>query len=327
MIPSWLHAGLWGWLAGGALVLGALAGWFARLPLRLTAAVMAFGSGVLLSALSFNLMDEAERHGGLLSTGGGFLAGAAVFTLISSLLARRGAKHRKRSGGKQPSEGEQPGSGLAIAVGALLDGIPESIVVGTSMLAGKGVCLVAVAAIILSNHPEGLSSSTGMKRAGRSVAYVFGLWFAIAFVSGLASVFGYVAFRGVDPAIVSAVTATAAGAILAMLIDTMIPEAFEESHALAGVVAVAGFLVAFALSKAESGEGRPPCPEAAEIPAATSVAGQAAQRISGARPRADFAAGSAVDRRRCTHPLSTVPAGRRTSAGLVDRGHHARARA
>lgn len=245
----WLTAGLWGWLAGGALLIGAALGWFVRLPARLTAAIMAFGSGVLLSALSFDLLEEAHRHGGLTATAVGFLFGAGLFTGINFLLARRGAKHRKRATGKQPSESEQPGSGMAIAVGALLDGIPESIVIGTSMLAGKGVSLVAVAAIFLSNLPEGLSSSAGMKQAKRSFGYVFGLWAAIAFVSGLASVLGFVAFRDVAPAIVSAVTATAAGAILAMLIDTMIPEAFAESHALAGMVAVAGFLCAFALSK------------------------------------------------------------------------------
>jgi ZIP family zinc transporter len=217
---------------------------------------MAFGSGVLLSALSFDLMEEAHERGGLLATGSGFLFGALLFTLIDWLLARRGAKHRKRSSGEQPSEAEQQGSGLAIAVGALLDGIPESIVIGTSMLAGKGVSLVAVVAIFISNLPEGLSSATGMKAAHRSPRYVFGLWSAIAFVSGLASVLGYVAFRDVAPAVVSTVTATAAGAILAMLIDTMIPEAFEQSHAWAGLVAVFGFLCAFTLSKATAAQPR-----------------------------------------------------------------------
>jgi ZIP family zinc transporter len=252
-------AGLWGWLAGAALLIGAALGWFVRLPLRLTASVMAFGAGVLLSALSFDLMDEAQRRGGLLATAAGFLLGAAIYTGANVLLAKRGAKHRKRSSGKQPSEAEHSGSGLAIALGALLDGIPESIVIGTSLLAGEGVSLVAVGAIFLSNLPEGLSSSVGMKKARRSPAYVFGLWAGIAFVSGLASLIGYVAFSGVSPAIVSVVTAVAAGAILAMLVDTMIPEAFEESHAIAGVVAVAGFLCAFGLSKAEgpSGESAP----------------------------------------------------------------------
>ena len=271
----WLTAGLWGWLAGGALLIGAAAGWFLSLPQRLTAGIMAFGSGVLLSALSFDLLDEAQRNGGLAATGGGFLFGAALFTGINYVLSRRGAKHRKRSHDKQATESEAPGSGMAIAVGALLDGIPESIVIGTTMLAGKGVSLVAVAAIFLSNLPEGLSSSTGMKQAKRSLAYVFGLWAAIAFVSGLASVVGFVAFRHVAPGLVSAVTATAAGAILSMLIDTMIPEAFEESHALAGLVAVAGFLCAFALSKHD--EPNPPGPaDAARCAALTATPPQSA---------------------------------------------------
>jgi len=247
---AWLKAGLWGWLAGSALLVGACLGWFVKLPTKLVASIMAFGSGVLLSALSFDLLDEAQQRGGLVATGAGFLVGAVAFSAITHWLAGRGAKQRKRSGDRQPSEDAHPGSGLAIAVGALLDGIPESIVIGTSMLAGKGVSLVAVVAIFLSNLPEGLSSSSGMKAAGRSAAYVFVLWLVIAFVSGLASILGFVAFGEVGQGALSAVTAIAAGAILAMLIDTMIPEAFEQSHALAGLVAVAGFLCAFALSKA-----------------------------------------------------------------------------
>jgi ZIP family zinc transporter len=249
-MPQWLIAGFWGWVSGSALLLGAFAGWFLRLPTRVVAAVMAFGSGVLISALSFELMEEAQRRGGLPATAIGFLLGAGVFTGANWFLSRRGGKHRKRSH-KQPSESEQHGSGLAIALGALLDGIPESIVIGTTMLTGKGVSTVAVVAIFISNLPEGLSSSVGMKKAGRSLAYVFGLWTAIAVVSGGASVLGFVAFGGVDPSIVSVVTAVAAGAMLAMLDDTMIPEAFEEAHDVAGFVAVLGFLCAFTLSKLE----------------------------------------------------------------------------
>jgi ZIP family zinc transporter len=138
---------------------------------------------------------------------------------------------------------------MAIAVGALLDGIPETIGIGTTMLAGTSVSAVAVIAIFISNLPEGLSSSIGMKRAGRSITYVLGLWFVIAFVSGLAALAGYVGFRNVDPGLTAAVTAIAAGAMLAMLADTMIPEAFEETHSLAGLVTVLGFLCAFTLSK------------------------------------------------------------------------------
>lgn len=248
-MPSWLEAGLWGLLAGGALLVGAGIGFFVRVPQRLVAGIMAFGSGVLISALSFELMDEAFNRGGLDSTALGFLAGALVYTSANWALSRYGAKHRKRSGDQQASEKEQSGSGLSIALGALLDGIPESIVIGLSLLQGGAVSLVAVAAIFLSNLPEGLSSAVGMKKAGRHAGYIFGVWGGIALASGLASIAGYVLFAGSSPDIVAATTAIAAGAILAMLIDTMIPEAFEETHNFAGLITVVGFLAAFALSK------------------------------------------------------------------------------
>lgn len=249
MMPAWLEAGFWGLVAGAALLLGAAVGYFVRVPQRLIAAIMAFGSGVLISALSFELMDEAYRQGGFDSTAAGFLGGAVVYTAANWLLSRQGAKHRKRSGELQPSEQEDEGSGLAIAVGALLDGIPESIVIGLSMLAGGAVSAVTVAAIFLSNIPEGLSSAAGMKKAGRTARYIFGIWAGIAVVSGVAALIGFTLFRGASPEIVAATTAVAAGGILAMLVDTMIPEAFEEAHDFAGLIAVLGFLLAFALSK------------------------------------------------------------------------------
>lgn len=248
-MPQWLLAGWWGLVAGSALLVGAAGGYWLKLPDRLIAAVMAFGSGVLISALSFDLMDEAFQRGGLDSTGLGFVIGAAVYTAANWFLARQGAKHRKRSGDKQPSEEQDSGSGLAIAIGALLDGIPESIVIGLSLLAGQGVSMVAVIAVFISNVPEGLSSSAGMRKAGRSPAYIFGVWGGIAVLSGAAAVLGYIAFADASPDTVAATTATAAGAILAMLADTMIPEAFEATHEFAGLITVCGFLAAFALSK------------------------------------------------------------------------------
>ncbi|MEX5746024.1 ZIP family metal transporter [Massilia sp. X63] len=247
-IPVWLQAGFWGLVAGSALLLGAAAGYWLRVPQRMIAAIMAFGSGVLISALSFELMEHAFHTGGFASTAIGFLSGAGVYTFANRWLSQRGARHRKRSG-CQPAVKQGDGSGTAIALGALLDGIPESIVIGLSLLGGRGVGMVAVAAIFLSNFPEGLSSAAGMKRAGRSRAAIFGIWGGIALVSGIAALLGYAVFRHFPPQIVAATTAVAAGAVLAMIVDTMIPEAFEQTHDFAGLITVSGFLAAFALSK------------------------------------------------------------------------------
>jgi ZIP family zinc transporter len=169
-VPLFAQAGLWGLLSGSALIIGAAFGYFIRIDQRLVAAVMAFGSGVLISALSFDLMDEAYREGGFDSTASGFLLGAVVFTAANIAVSRRGGAHRKRSGSDKDEKQQHAseGGGLGIAVGALLDGIPESVVIGVSLLQGIGVSLTAVVAVFLSNLPEGLSSAAGMKAAGRS---------------------------------------------------------------------------------------------------------------------------------------------------------------
>lgn len=157
--------------------------WWVRVPPAVIAWIMAFGAGVLISALSFELVDEAVRQGGATATTVGFLAGALVHVAANAALDRRGARHRKRSGGQQPSEEQQSGSGAAIAVGALLDGVPESVVLGLGLVGGGGVSPTVLAAIVISNVPEGLSSAAGMKRSGRSAGYVFGVWGGIALAS------------------------------------------------------------------------------------------------------------------------------------------------
>lgn len=248
-MPVAVQAGLWGLLAGGALVVGAAIAWVLRVPQKIVAGVMAFGAGVLISALAFDLVDEAESSGGLTPTIIGFLGGAAVYVAANVVLDKRGARHRKRSGNQQPSEQQQGGSGAAIAIGALLDGIPESIVLGLSLLGGTGIGVPVLAAIFISNLPEGLSSAAGMKTSGRSAEYVFGVWCGIAVASGVAGLIGVLVFQGASAETIAVITAIAAGAILAMVTDTMIPEAFERTHAYAGLIATVGFIVSFTIER------------------------------------------------------------------------------
>lgn len=240
----------WGLLAGAALVLGAAVGYALRVPRDVIAGVMAFGAGVLLSAVSFELFAEAHERGGIGPVVLGALCGAVLFAGGDALLARRGARHRKRSQHQQPSEESHEGSGGAIALGALLDGIPESAVIGISLLAGAGVSTATVVAVFLSNVPEGLSSASGMRRAGRSARYIFGLWGSIAAAGAASAAIGFGIGDSLSPTALAAVMALAGGAILTMIADTMIPEAFEETHLVTGLITVIGFLAAFALSAA-----------------------------------------------------------------------------
>ena len=244
-----LIAGAWGLLAGGALVIGATIAWFVHVPARVVAAIMAFGAGVLISALAFDLVQEAANSAGVAPVVVGFAGGAVAYMFANKLLDRFGARHRKRSQNLQPSESDQSGSGRAIAVGALLDGVPEAVVLGASLLGGGGVSTAVVAAVFISNLPEGLSSAAGMKKAGRTARYVFGVWGCIAVASGVTAALGYLLLGDASTNTVAVITAFAAGAILTMLSDTMIPEAFERTHAWTGLIAAAGFLLAFTISQ------------------------------------------------------------------------------
>ena len=276
-MPGWAQAGGWGLVSGSALIIGALIAYFAAVPSRVIAFVMSFGSGVLISALSFELMEEGFTPGRVVADRFGFVAGATVYTFANVWLSRRGAKHRKRSGEQQPSDAD---SGTAIALGALLDGIPELVVIGVSLLGGGVVSMTAVIAIFLSNIPEGLSSASGMKKAGRSALYIFGLWTGITIISGIAALLGYIVVGDLGPGVVAATNAVAAGAILSMIADTMIPEAFEANHDYAGLVTVIGFLIAFGLSHLQGSET--PRKAAAEARAIQAPATQAtAAMVSG----------------------------------------------
>lgn len=205
---------------------------------------MAFGAGVLISALSFKLIETATDQGGLIASVLGFACGVLIHSMANAILCLYGAKHRKRSQG-QPSHSAQ-GAGIAIALGALTDGVSEAAAIGVSLLDGDGVALVTVFAIFFSNIPEGLSSSAGMRQSGKTPGYIFGLSFSIAAVSALSAWLGFSFLGQFGDAFVAFATAVAAGVILVMIIQTMIPEAFDN---ITGPIAAVGFLTAYSASE------------------------------------------------------------------------------
>jgi ZIP family zinc transporter len=233
----------WGALAASSLVVGALLALSRRWPARQVGLVLAFGAGALISAVSFELAAEGLRVGSLGATAIGLGAGALTYFSLDGLIAARSSSGRGRAGRRSGSD-----PGTALALGAFLDGIPEQLVLGIGLAAGEGVGIGLLVAIFVSNLPEAIGSASEMREAGADRAKILRLWGGVAAICTVASVAGYAIADAASGELRAGIDGFAAGALLVMLIDSMIPEASKESGRVAGLVTTLGFAVATALS-------------------------------------------------------------------------------
>lgn len=237
-----LEAAVWGLIAASSLVIGSLLTFWLKPGRKLIGMVMAFGAGALISAIAYDLVEDAATSGRTLVLAAGLALGAIAFFSGDWWVDRAGGESRKKSGGEQAR-----GNSFGIFIGTLLDGIPESIILGASLVTGGGVSVAFLAAVFVSNLPEAMGATTGMSAAGWSKQRIIGIWLAVAAVSTVSAAIGYAftAALALDGVLAQSF---AAGALLTMLADSMVPEAHENGGNAVGLLTVLGFAVAFALS-------------------------------------------------------------------------------
>jgi zinc transporter, ZIP family len=244
-------AAFWSFVGAASLLLGALIALRWDIPERAIGLIMGFGAGTLISAVSFELTVDAYREGGKLATVLGLVAGAGVFFGCDELLERRSSRRADRPPGEaEAAVGATPTgvSGPALVLGALLDGVPESVAIGITLLGGETVGVAMVTAVFLSNIPEGLSATVGLREAGMAVGRVVAIWAAVIAVSVAAAAIGYSMLGSAKGSTLAFIQSFAAGSILTMLANTMMPEAFTHGGRKVGLLTVAGFILASALA-------------------------------------------------------------------------------
>ncbi len=238
-----LAAAGWGAIAASSLVIGALIALVRPVARRPLGLVMAFGAGVLFSSVAYELVEEAVAVGGQLPVAAGLAAGAVVFFLGDRAIDRLGGQGMGTVDGPT-----SPGSGLAIVLGAALDGIPESIVLGLTIGAGGGAGFAFLVAVFMSNLPEGIAGTAGLRASGWAPAAVLRLWLIVVLASAIASLVGATVLAGGQGDLRAFILGFAGGSILTMLSDTLVPEAFEHAGRAAGLLTTLGFGLAFALT-------------------------------------------------------------------------------
>ena len=233
-------------ITGFSLLLGAIASFIFNFRQRTVAAIMAFGSGALICALTFGLMEESFRHGGFDAIIFGFLLGGITFIAGDFWIHRAGGRNHKRH---QVFKSEKETSGSVITLGSILDGVPESVALGVSLLNPNGIGLMMVGAIFLSNLPESITATNGLTKEGLPKKQTFLIWFVVSAALTLTVILSFIFLKDLKLNTLGAIESFAAGAVLAMLADSMMPEAFEEGGVSIGLLTILGFLATFILAK------------------------------------------------------------------------------
>ncbi|MCT7662162.1 ZIP family metal transporter [Mycobacterium deserti] len=241
-----LTAVYFGLAASSALVIGALVGARWDAPKRLTGVLLAFASGALISALAFELFEESFHLGGAVRAGLGLLAGAATFVAVDTLLDRYVSGKSGPDEREMMASGARKGVGLALLAAVTLDGVPENLALGVSLVSGASLSLLV--AIFFSNLPESLVGAVAMRNGGMSPRTVVMTWVACAVLLAAAVVLGRATASGMSEDILSVALAFAGGAVLASLADTLMPEAFEHGRPLNAFATAAGFFLSFVLA-------------------------------------------------------------------------------
>ncbi len=237
------EATFWAFLASASLFAGAAIALILHPSQRVTGLVMAFGAGALISAVAYDLVLEALDFADALQIAIWMAAGGTIYLVGDIVISRHGGGNRKRSTGEQAE-----GSPLSIVLGAALDGVPESVVIGLSVLLDGTVSTSFLVATLLSNLPEAMAASVGLQRAGWRSRSILGLWAVVVTISTASAAIGYAVLGRAGEAAGAATQAFAAGAVITMLADTMMPEAYEFGGRLVGLCTLAGFVVALAVS-------------------------------------------------------------------------------
>jgi zinc transporter, ZIP family len=239
-----VSAALWGGLASISLLIGSLMGIYLKIPKKYIAYIMALGTGILIGAATFDLLLHALHVSGIVLSGFSFILGALVFTIVEAILNKKGGSDRKRS--KKNPAGH---SGMAIYAGTLMDAIPESIIIGVSLLSNSHVNWLFVLAIFISNLPESLSSSVGLKLDRYSNRKILMLWASVVVVSSICSLVGYVFLNNASEQFLASIGAFGAGALISMVCSTMLPEAFQDSGPIVGLITSIGLIFSLFLTQ------------------------------------------------------------------------------